>query len=424
MNGSLKPPIGGQFQTIPGIVEGICQRCLAVIDAKNVDGSGRRYCAECLSFGIIREDTPLFLSERRLIPKTHILTLPFSLSDKQKEASRFVLGCLQEKQSGFLHAVCGAGKTEILCESLLWAMNAGLRVCIAIPRKDIVAELAIRLQGVFPDSTVKPLHETAKDDGDADIVVSTVHQLIRYHREFDWIVLDEADAFPFRGDPFLHRLLAKALKTEGVLFQMSATVDPGIRRAARNGKMRIFTIPSRFHGEPLDRPEMISEPGLFSMVMKDKKLPQDLVAWLSFRAAESRQAILFVPSIRYGETLSGLVNQAGFPAGNVSSLCENAREIIAAFRRREWLFLVSTTILERGVTFKDIDCAILSADKELFDFDTLVQMAGRVGRDPLHPHGSIAFFAEDKTSAMERANRYIVKMNRQGRKEGLIHDAV
>jgi competence protein ComFA len=81
---------------------------------------------------------------------------------------------------------------------------------------------------------------------------------------------------------------------------------------------------------------------------------------------------------------------------------------------------VTTTILERGVTFSNVAVAVISADHRIFDLDTLVQICGRVGRDREFPHGEIAYFCEELTIAIQRSIKYIKKMNQRGNKEGLL----
>jgi competence protein ComFA len=301
-------------------------------------------------------------------------------------------------------------------------MRNNWRVVIAIPRKDIVCELAIRLQTVFPHSIIKPLYEQAKDDYDADIVVSTIHQLIRYYQEFDWIVVDEADAFPLRGNAYLHRLIQKALKPGGTIFQMSATKSKEITKEIATGKILVHTIPSRFHQRALDCPQMIQVSNLNSCILKEKLLPKEIRLWLDAKKAEKKQTILFVPSIRFGTVLSEVLVKEGFLCKNVSSLSENGAEIIAHFRKSQILFLVSTTLLERGVTFKAIDCGVLGCDQSVFDFDCLVQICGRVGRTAEFPNGEIVFFSEERTKAMVKALQYIKKMNQEARRKGLLTD--
>jgi competence protein ComFA len=373
-------------------------------------------------FGMIREDTVLWRSERNVKPVEHRLKPGFPLSLAQEEASRFVCRCRSLRQSGFLHAVCGAGKTEILYAALLEGLREGWRIAIAIPRKDIVAELAIRFRTVFPLTVVKALYEGSKDDQGAHLVISTLHQLIRYYQEFDWIVLDEADAFPYRDDPLLHRLLRKSLKPDGALFLMSATLNREMENAIRRGEFRLFTLSARFHGHPLDIPRMIQVPDLNHDLRLGRSLPSPLLSWLCQKNNSGCRVLLFVPSVEYGITLGALLGKSGFPSGVVSSQTPKSARVVERFRAGEWDFLVTTTLLERGVTFSGIDVAVLSADHPVFDADTLIQIAGRVGRDPKRPHGEVVFFSEEKTRAMVGAVRTIRSMNGISRKAGLLVD--
>jgi competence protein ComFA len=134
--------------------------------------------------------------------------------------------------------------------------------------------------------------------------------------------------------------------------------------------------------------------------------------------------LLFVPTIAYGTRLEDRLNRQGFASGCISSVRTDSSVILRRFREKEWLFLVTTTILERGVTFKDIDVGVMSAERSVFDMDTLVQISGRVGRDPSHPHGEIIFFCEEKTVSMVRAVHFIKSMNKMAGKAGSIHDGM
>lgn len=52
------------------------------------------------------------------------------------------------------------------------------------------------------------------------------------------------------------------------------------------------------------------------------------------------------------------------------------KEKVAAFRKGEIPLLVTTTILERGVTVKNLQVAVLGAEEEIFSESALVQIAG------------------------------------------------
>src|SRR5699024_6521021 len=93
---------------------------------------------------------------------------------------------------------------------------------------------------------------------------------------------------------------------------------------------------------------------------------------------------------------------------------EQRKEKVRQFRNKEITTLITTTILERGVTFPSVDVAILDAGHVVFDEAALVQMAGRAGRSADDPTGEVVFFHDGKTKAMVDAVRSIQEMNKRG----------
>jgi competence protein ComFA len=422
MKESLTAMSGESSILVPAIQNGVCQRCLSKVDETDLDDQFRRYCKGCEAYGRVGEGMMLYRYPRILTLKNHLIQWPFPLSKAQRVASAYLIETLKSHQSGFLHAVCGAGKTEILYESLLWGLNQGFRICLAIPRTDIVRELTGRLKPIFPNTIIKCLHRDEKDDSDADIVVSTIQQLIRYHQEFDLLFLDEADAFPYKGNPFLHQLVKKALKDEGIIVRMSATVDKIERRSLRMEKIPTYILPARHHRHGLDRLSVTYIIDL-SRCQRVYKVPEAVGLWLSKHAEVGKQVLLFVPTIPFGVWLENVLKLAGFVCLNVSSVDDRRNDKIMAFRAGRIPILISTTLLERGITVSDIDVGILHASHAVFDEHTLIQMAGRVGRDKRHPTGEIMIFTERMTSAIRNAQKYIRIMNIKARKSDLIdHD--
>ncbi|MDK6788179.1 helicase-related protein, partial [Actinotignum timonense] len=85
--------------------------------------------------------------------------------------------------------------------------------------------------------------------------------------------------------------------------------------------------------------------------------------------------------IRKGQELAEIL-QSTFPNEEVdfvASTTENRLEIVEKFRQKEITILVTTTILERGVTFPCVDVFVVEANHRLFSRSALVQIAGRVG---------------------------------------------
>ena len=93
---------------------------------------------------------------------------------------------------------------------------------------------------------------------------------------------------------------------------------------------------------------------------------------------------------------------------------------VQKMRTKEIPLLLTTTILERGVTFPNIDVAVVGAEDPIFTESALVQIAGRAGRSKDHPDGVVTFFHYGKTDEMIKARRQIVSMNSEGVKRGLL----
>lgn len=85
-------------------------------------------------------------------------------------------------------------------------------------------------------------------------------------------------------------------------------------------------------------------------------------------------------------------------------------------RKRQVQYLVTTTILERGVTFPGVQVVILGADDPVFTVAALVQIAGRVGRSPTAPTGTVLFGCARITPVVRAARRQICTLNRTARR--------
>ncbi|KPB05655.1 DEAD/DEAH box helicase [Bacillus sp. CHD6a] len=380
------------------------------------------YCRHCIMMGRVSECTPLIAWSGPLPRATKPsvkLSWDGTLSKGQQLASNKVVEAIENNTSLLVWAVCGAGKTEVLFKGIETALNKGGRVCIATPRTDVVLELSPRLKQAFPDIEVATLYGGSEDrTKNAQLTIATTHQLLRYYRAFNTLIIDEVDAFPYNMDPTLEYAANQARKEKGSLIYLSATPSKKMQREVRTNKLEYAVISARYHKHPLPVPTM-EWCGKWEKRMKKGMLPMNVRNWVRKYMENGSPIFLFVPNIAVLEKITEIfAKEYGELVASVHAKDKQRKRKVSAFREGNIKMLVTTTILERGVTVADVQVGVLGAEDDVFTESALVQIAGRVGRSSQYPSGDVRFFHYGKTNDMIAAVDQIRKMNYQARKGG------
>lgn len=178
--------------------------------------NNKPYCRRCIQF--VGENYDQSLDKEVIDAKTFI---NYELSKEQKEISSKVLESFINKKNTLIYAVCGSGKTELVFKVIEYSLKNHLKVGFAIPRKDVVIELKDRLSQVFKNNKVISIYGGNTKDLNGDITVLTTHQLYRFDKVFDLLILDEIDAFPYKDNIVLENIFKRSVKGNYIL--MSAT---------------------------------------------------------------------------------------------------------------------------------------------------------------------------------------------------------
>ncbi|GAB6935084.1 hypothetical protein JCM14720_10050 [Calditerricola yamamurae] len=325
-----------------------------------------------------------------------------------------------------LWAVCGAGKTEMVYPAIAEVLRGGGRVLVATPRRDVVLELVPRLTRDFTGARVVGQYGGSPETwASGDIVVATTHQCLRWRRAFALAVVDEVDAFPFHHDPMLPRAVAQALAPGGCVLYLSATPPGDLLARARRGEVSVVRVPVRHHGYPLPEPCLVRASRLLRRVRAGRPVPEVLDR-VGATLAAGRRLFCFVPRVEDVAVVVAYLRRfaaergwpVALPHGIDGTHAADPRRgaVVCAFREGTVRVVVTTTILERGVTVPQADCLVLAADHAVFDEAALVQIAGRVGRAADDPTGRVWFVAERPTAAQRRARAHIRAMNRLARR--------
>ncbi len=381
------------------------------------------YCRKCLMMGRVSGCTPL-VSWKGTDPKfpdnPNPLLWSGKLSEGQIFASDRVVNAVNTISELLVWAVAGAGKTEVLFAGIEQALSTGKRVCIATPRTDVVLELAPRLERVFPQVKMVSLYSGSEGRHEyAQLTIATTHQLLRFYQAFDLIIVDEVDAFPYSIDVTLQYAVQQSRKPQSTLIYLTATPSQKWQRECRLGKRDYVTIPARYHRHPLPVPRFEWSRNWDKKLAKGK-LPLNIITWIEARINSGKPALVFAPKIAAMEKILPLLRKIHPLIESVHANDSERKEKVMKMRKNEIPLLLTTTILERGVTLPNIDVAVIGSEDRIFTESALVQIAGRAGRSLEFPKGDVTFFHYGKTEAMVNARNQIIMMNKEGTKRGLI----
>ena len=190
------------------------------------------YCRKCISFHGKNA------SRRNIIKRETVVNLGFTLSKEQEEISNDILKAYLNKQNVLLNAVCGAGKTELVYKTIAHVLSKGKQVGFVIPRKDVVIDLYPRIKKAFPSHKVIAVYGGHNEELEGDVIILTSHQLYRYQNYFDYLIMDEADAFPYYNNLILNSMFKRSLK--GNYLMMSATSLKEMENVIKKKKVKFF----------------------------------------------------------------------------------------------------------------------------------------------------------------------------------------
>lgn len=384
------------------------------------------YCRNCIIMGKMTACANLFflpsvtsISHQR----DTYLAWKGELSPGQRVASDKVHQAVKDRENLLLWAVAGSGKTEMMFEGMNEVLINGGRLCVASPRVDVCLELFPRLQEVFPDVDMVCLYGDSTDVYNGErFVVATTHQLVRFYEAFDVVFIDEVDAFPYAKDPFLEYAVKKAQLQTGCSIFITATPDRKWQKECDNGKRNFVKVPARYHRKSLPVPQKIWV-GNWKKGLQKQKIPSKILQWMRQKLSEDCPVLLFFPEIKVMLEVANILVHLNFePLLTVHSADPERKEKVQQMRDGTIRLLLTTTILERGVTFTNVQVGVFGSEGRIFTESALVQISGRAGRKFDYPSGDVLFFHNGVSKNMALAISQIKMMNQLGKRQGLLDE--
>ena len=403
-----------------------CQRCSGRTPlAQAMLPNGDYYCRNCIQFGRLTSQSKLYRIKEpnRFEIPTEILTWKGLLSPFQAKCAQQLIEKVAQHQNHLVWAVTGAGKTEMLFPMLTESIRRGERIAIASPRIDVCNELFPRIQAAFANIDCLLLHGQANQYFYSQLTVCTTHQLMKFYHAFDILIIDEVDSFPYVNNLSLAAGAKNACKENGVMLYLTATPDENLLKMIRKRQLTLDYLPLRFHQHHLPEIKFMVERQMRRQVDQQNlsfKLRKIILKWV----AQQTPFLIFVPRVKLLMPLYEAVQKIvpSTVTGNTVHANDPQRiEKVQRLRDGEYRYLVTTTILERGVTFKNLDLMVWDANDSNFSRSSLVQIAGRVGRSRERPTGDVYFIIDQYSLKLQQAAGQIKKLNRKAAE--LLHES-
>ncbi|MEE6682349.1 DEAD/DEAH box helicase [Limosilactobacillus reuteri] len=398
-----------------------CYRCNHVT-AKSLGAlpQGEFYCPHCINLGRVST-----LNKFYHVPEPNqftiiepVLTWKGKLSPLQQQASEKISQGMAAHVQQLLWAVTGAGKTEMMFAGIAAAIKRGERIGIASPRVDVCLELFPRLKAAFANCDIALLHGRQELPYHyAQLTICTTHQLLRFYHAFDNLIIDEVDAFPYAANASLLYATKQAIKENGGCLYLTATPGDALLREIKSKRLVVNYLPLRYHGHLLPQIKVRLAFG-WRRRLERQKLPPQVIQQLQETLKEGHRFLLFIPHIADLALVEAALRHsfATFRFATVHASDPERLEKVQKMRDGDYDFLVTTSILERGVTFPEIDVYVLGADDPVFSSSALVQIAGRAGRSQSRPTGRVIFWINCNCRQVNQAVSQVKYLNRKGQR--------
>jgi transcription-repair coupling factor (superfamily II helicase) len=340
------------------------------------------------------------------------LSFPYDETPDQLKAIADVKGDM-ESESPMDRLICGDvgyGKTEVAIRAAFKAVMDGKQVAVLVPTTllaeqhhdtfvERLRDFPVRVEMLSRFRTPGEQKEVVRDlkAGKVDVVIGT-HRLVQKDialQDLGLLIIDEEHRFGVA-----HKERLKKLKETVDCLTLTATPIPRTLNLALSGGRDMSTIMT----PPRDRRPIQTEIVEFR---------DDVIAHALMREADRGGQAFFVhnriESIdAMANYLARLVPHLRIAIGHGAMREHHLEKVMRAFLNREYDVLVSTTIIESGLDFPNVNTILVNRG-DTFGLAQLYQLRGRVGRSSrkayafllVPPYRAITETAQKRLKAIE-----------------------
>ena len=349
--------------------------------------------------------------------------LNFSLTNDQNASLRDINNDLNSKSKMFrlLQGDVGSGKTIVSFISALNVISSGFQVALMAPTEILARQHYTLAKKLFPKNISIELLSSKCSNIEKKRIIKELNEnkismVFGTHAIFQkkiifanlgYIIIDEQHKFGVRQ----RKLLSDKGGDNCDVLLMSATPIPRTLTMSVYGDMDVSIIKEK----PSNRKEVKTYSKLESKI-------HDVINFVKKEIKEGNQVFWVCPLIEESKKLDHqssvskykylneiFPNKVALLHGKIDN--EQKEEILNKFLNKEYLILVSTTIIEVGIDFPNANVIIIeNANK--FGLSQLHQLRGRVGRGTKQASCILMFKSNLSVNAKKRIN--ILKNSNDG----------
>jgi len=371
-----------------------CKRCGNKDISYFYKGSKGYYCRKCVSFKRILIEEDLESKDYEIKDEAYEYFFKYELTKYQRKASTEILKNIIDGKDVLLEAVCGAGKTELVVETISYFLSHHKKVCYAISRKEVVKELSRRFAAIFKNAKVIGVYGGHHKEIVGDLIVCTTHQLFRYYKTFDLLVLDEVDAFPLNGNiPLMNIALNSCV---GNIIFSTATSNKFLVDVLINRNYEKVSLKIRPSLKPLTVPIIKYH---FILVRLIKILLNSNERFIVFTSTKKETLYLYY--------LFKYLKKCTYVYSDLETRDQN----ILDFKDKKYDVIFSTSVLERGITIENINVILYMKSNNIIDKSSIIQMIGRVGRGVKYTNGKAYILSNSRYEDIDEVMEYLKEAN-------------
>ena len=186
---------------------------------------------------------------------------------------------------------------------------------------------------------------------------------------------------------------------------MSATPSEKLLDEYKKGNNKVVTLFKRYHGKKIPEPTLFVAPKIICYLYLIYKVRKIL-------SETDFPLLVFAPTIEECENLYTLLKIIAKQGYLVHSKRKDRAKTIQKFRDKKFRYLVTTSVLERGITLKNLQVIVFNSSSFIYTKEALIQIAGRVGRKIGATNGEVIFIGQRKTEEMVQARATIQDANK------------